>query len=345
MTAKHILQTSLTGLCSAFVLVTCTVAIAQTVNPSAATIDTTDADRFAALFDETKGSPTAMQLDADYLAKAGAGLALLAQTRFQGAEHLAAAIESDPGKYERAIRVCLPLAKSAQGELRAIYAKLGELLPEYDLPKVHAVFGAGTSAGTAASDVQVLGLEVICAAKNTEEEIRETFRFFFAHESVHAFQGMPSEHVYAIDPLLVASIYEGVADYIAMTVTGRVPDTWRDQWARDNSDLLWSQYASDREVLRKSAERGETLATLSTEARDAFRRWHFNAGIAPSGWPDEAGYWIGRQIVTAYAERSADKGLAIRKLLNLQDPIGVLEASGFVHRLTIKSKTEEKPND
>jgi hypothetical protein len=345
MAAKHILQTSLTRLLSAFVLATSPMALAQTVNPSEANVDTTDADRFAALFEETNGAPTVAQLEAEYLATAGSGLALLAETRFRGAEHLAAAIQEDSAKYERAIRVCLPLAKSAQGELRAIYAKLHELLPEYDLPQVHAVFGAGTSAGTAAPGVQVLGLEVICAAKNTEEEIRETFRFFFAHESVHAFQGMPNEHVYAIDPLLVASIYEGVADYIAMTVTGRLPDTERDRWARANSDMLWSQYAADREALRKSAERGETLATLSPEARGAFRRWHFNAGIAPSGWPDEAGYWIGRQIVTAYVERSTDKGLAIRELLNLQDPIGGLEASGLAGRLNVNSNTEEKPND
>ncbi len=345
MAATHILHRSLTGLLSALVLATSPMALAQNVNPSAATIDTTDADRFATLFDETSGAPTAAQLEADYLANAEPGLALLAQTRFRGAEHLAAAIEEDPGKYQRAIRVYLPLAKSAQGELRAIYAKLHELLPEYELPQVHAVIGAGTSASTAAPGVHVLGLEVICAAKTTEEEIRETFRFFFAHESVHAFQGMPSEHVYAIDPLLVASIYEGVADYIAMTVTGRVPDTERDRWARENSDMLWSHYAADREVLRKSAERGETLATLSPEARGAFRQWHFNAGIAPSGWPDEAGYWIGRQIVTAYVERSANKGLAIRELLNLQDPIGVLEASGLASRLTNKPNSEEKPND
>ena len=345
MAATHILHRNLTGLLSVYMLAMSPMAIAHTVDPSEAIVDTIDADRFAALFEETNGAPTAAQLEADYLANAGPGLVLLAQTRFRGAEPLAAAIEADPGKYKHAISVCLPLAKSAQGELRAIYAKLHELLSEYELPQVHAVFGAGTSAGTAAPGVQVLGLEVICAAKNTEEEIRETFRFFFAHESVHAFQGMPSEHVYAIDPLLVASIYEGVADYIAMTVTGRVPDTERDRWARANSDMLWSQYAADREVLRKSAERGETLATLSQEARGAFRRWHFNAGIAPSGWPDEAGHWIGRQIVTAYVERSANKGSAIRELLNLQDPIGVLKASGLPGRLNVKSNTEEKPND
>ena len=341
MAIKHFLLPGLVCILSILIFATSPMALVQPVNPSAATIDTSDADRFAALFDETDGTPTAMQLEAEYLVNAGPGLALMAQTRFQGAEHLAGAIEADPGKYERAISVCLPLATSAQDDLRAIYGKLHELLPEYDLPQVYAVFGAGTSADTAAPGVQVLGLEVICAAKGTEEEIREAFRFFFAHESVHAFQGMPSESVYAMDPLLVASIYEGVADYIAMTITGRVPDAERDKWAHENSEMLWSQYVADRKLLRASAARGETLATLSPDARDAFRRWHFNAGIAPSGWPDEAGYWIGRQIVTAYLERSSDTAAATGELLSLQDPIAVLEASGLAGLMTERTNIKE----
>ncbi|MCR9193545.1 MAG: DUF2268 domain-containing protein [Hyphomonas sp.] len=345
MAIKHFLLPGLVGILSILIFAASPMALAQPVNPSAATIDTSDADRFAALFEETDGAPTAMQLEVEYLANSGPGLALMAQTRFRGAEQLAGAIEADPGKYDRAISVCLPLAKSAQDDLRATYAKLHELLPEYDLPQVYAVFGAGTSAGTAAPGVQVLGLEVICAVKYTDDEINETFRYFFAHESVHAFQGMPSERVIAIDPLLVASIYEGMADYIAMTITGHAPDVARDEWARENSDMVWSQFAADRKVLQESAARGETLATLSPVARDAFRRWHFNAGIAPSGWPDEAGYWIGRQIVTAYVERSANKDLAIRELLNLQNPIEVLQASGLAARLNTRSNTEENSND
>ena len=321
------------------------IALAQSVDPSTAVIDTTDAERFVALFAETNGSPTASQLEDRYLNGAGPGLRLLAQSRIRGAEHLAEAIASDPGKYERAIEVCLPLARSAQGDLRQIYSKLHDLLPEYNLPEVHAVFGAGTSAGTAAPGVQVLGLEAICAAKSAEVEIQKTFRFFFAHESIHAFQGMPNQSVYAMDPLLVASIYEGVADYIAMIVTGRVPDAERDRWAQANSEMLWPQYAADRQVLRESAGRGETLATLSPAARDAFRRWHFNAGIAPTGWPDEAGYWIGRQIVTAYVDQSEDKALAIRELLTLEDPLKVLEASGFSDRLSVETTAETNSND
>lgn len=326
-------------------LVVSPMAVAQTIDPAAAVVDTVDADRFAALFLEANRSPTAAQLEDRYLTNAGPGLALLARTRIRGAEHLAAAIAGDPDKYDRAIKVCLPLAKSAQGDLQAIYTKLHKLLPEYDLPQVYGVFGAGTSAGTAAPGVQVLGLEVICAAKSTDEEIRETFRFFFAHESIHAFQGMPSDSVIAMDPLLVASIYEGVADHIAMTVTGSVPDIERDQWARANADMVWPQYASDRQVLKESANRGETLATLSPKARKAFQRWHFNAGISPSGWPAEAGYWIGRQIVTAYVEQSEDRGAAIRELLNLQDPVKVLEASGFAERLTVKPNAGENSDE
>lgn len=314
-------------------IVLAAVAVAQSLSPKGAEVFTDDADMFAKLFEETGGAPTAHQLQERYLDKGDLGLQLLAQTRIRDAGHFADVIAADPDKYRRAIDVCLPLAKSATADLRAIYRDLSGLLPEYNLPEVHVVFGAGTSAGTAAPGVQVLGLEVICAEKQTEEDIRDTYRFFFAHETIHTFQGTPSESVYSIDPLLVVSIYEGTADYIAMTVTGRVPDEVRDQWAYENSEMIWAQYAADRHVMRESAAKGETLASLSPRARNALRRWHFNAGIAPEGWPHEAGYWVGRQIVTAYVERSADHNQAIRDLLGLKDPSAVLEASGFSDRL------------
>ena len=296
-------------------------------------VNTADADRFAVLFNETGGEPTVQQLETRYLQEAGSGLILLQRTRFGSADKLHAAIAAQPQKYQRAIEVCLPLAKRASDDLRTIYKEISVLLPDYDLPEVHAVIGAGTSAGTAQPGVQVLGLETICAAKQTQAEILETFRFFFAHETIHAFQGLPDTSVVAMDPLLYASIYEGTADYIATLVTGQVPDKERNSWAEANAEMLWSQYSSDRQTLKESSYQGGPFTDLPEEARAAFVRWHFNAGIAPEGWPVEAGYWIGRQIVSSYMENSNDPDADLRSLLTLQDPEAVLQRSKFAERL------------
>lgn len=60
---------------------------------------------------------------------------------------------------------------------------------------------------------------------------------------------------------------------------------------------------------------------------------------------DEAGYWIGRQILTGYVEQAADEALAIRELLHLEDPIGALETSGLADRLRVEPNFEESWND
>ena len=298
-------------------------------DPLEAVVESRDADRFAALFLASDGQPTEEALEDQYLSAAGDGLSLMQATRFGSAAALSAAIAQKPGIYSDAIERCLPLIKGADRDLKAIYLALSGLFPGRPLPRVEIVFGAGTAAGIASQGVQVIGLETLCAGSRTDGELREALRYFFAHETIHSFQPPLDASTLGADPLLSLALHEGIADMVAAIVLGREPDAGRHAWASARREELLTRFHRDRQILKDSASRGETPATLSPEARDAFRRWHFNHGNVPDDWLSDLGYWVGRQIASAYVDQAANRREAIYDLLRGMEPMQVLKASGL----------------
>ena len=303
-------------------------ALAKQDAPHSPHVQSVDAHRFAALFDAHDGALDAELLQAEYLDGAGRGVEVFTPSRIQNADNLARAVAEDPEAYRRGIEVCLPIADSMNAELQETYAAMQPLFPGRDLPEIHVVFGAGNSGGTAASDALVLGLEVICRVGQSEEEIRSIFRFFFAHEAVHALQTQNMD-AFARDPLLYMSLLEGQADYVSLLVTGQVPTQSRHDWAVENEDGLWPEFSRDRRILKVAAEAGASYGNLPPEAATALTRWHANAGRAPDGWPYELGYWMGRQIVADYVTRADDPDQALIDLLNITDPVRVLSQTRY----------------
>ncbi|WP_374346936.1 hypothetical protein [Chitinimonas sp.] len=296
-------------------------------DPFSVRIQSEDAQRFAKLYLAQKGVLTSEALQRGYLDGAGRGVAVFTPQRIENAENLALSVKKRGGDYAYAIENCLPILDSLNAEMRAIYLALHGLLPEARLPAVYVVFGAGNSGGHAVADSQVIGLEVACKKGVSMDEFRRYMRMMFAHESVHSLQ-THSEAAYTSqqDSMLSTAIAEGTADYIASIVLGKVPDPERDQWARDNSEMLWKAFAADRETVLQAKV---SVWSGDSPARRAFFRWFANAGSPPKGWHSEAGYWIGRQIAAAFVERSPDKLAAIKRLLAMDDIAGILRDSGI----------------
>ena len=293
---------------------------AQSIDPLTAHVELDDAQRFAALFIETDGAPTAEQLQERYLDKGGRALETFTPDRIENAQNLADRVAQNAPAYADAIERCLPLVRETEDELRSVYLGFRGLLPEKPLPRIAMVFGAMNSGGTAGPNMQVLGLEVLCNAAPDEAAFRATMRIFYAHETVHTFQRIGGPKVDA-DPMLSAAINEGTADYIAAVVTGEVPDPKRDAWASANRDMVMREFASDLAKVRDSS--------LDSDARNAaYFRWFANAGNAPEGWPSELGYWVGMQIVKGYVENATDPHAAIRQVLAFDDPAAILLLSG-----------------
>ncbi|MGB6317035.1 MAG: hypothetical protein WBG08_00245 [Litorimonas sp.] len=292
--------------------------------------DLADAERFAVLFDRTDGAPSVAQIQSDYLDGAGRGVEIFTPYRIVSAEHLAQQVSEQAEMYRRGIDVCLPAAREAEPMLHAVYAELTKLFPDRTMPDIHFVFGAGNSGGTAAPDAQVIGLEVVCAVRESRAEIDQKLRFFFAHETVHAFQPPTDFDLLFRDPLLHGVLREGFADYIAWRVTGEVPDADRDLWATERGKTLWREFERDRQLILASiADGSTTLETWSDEAVAARQNWLGNYKRVPEGWPHEMGYWIGRQIVTDYISRADDPDAAFQAVLGMTDPAAILQATRY----------------
>jgi hypothetical protein len=295
---------------------------AASSDPLTVEIGADDARRFANLMKDG-AMPSAEVLQREYLDRAGAGVKIFTPQRIVDAKRLARMLAAKPDNYRYAIQECLPRLPALRSDLKAIYLAFAGLLPERPLPAIEVVFGALNSGGTASSDMQVIGLEVTCPPGTTPDQFRTTMRSFFAHETVHTWQGDASPQALA-DPLLSQALREGVADYLANVVTGEMPKPDRDTWARERELWLWEEFKRDRQFVRTDSD---SLGKPGASPR--FNRWFANCGSAPEGWPCEAGYWIGMRIAEAYVNRSPDKRAAIRKLIELEDPAAILKASGY----------------
>lgn len=291
-------------------------------DPLTATIRTEDADRFADLFERTNGRPSAEQLQREYLRPGSYGVHVFTPNRIRDATALAKAVAAQPERYARAVRTCLPIAKQATPELRAIYLALHGLFPERPLPRIYLVFGSGNSGGTADAGAQVLGLEVLCDLAKAPEELRNILRGFFAHETVHTWQGDVQARQ-AGGVLLTSVLQEGAADFIALLVTGRQMDPARHAWALPREAELWRVFEADLRVTR-----GLNWNDLkpNTPASNSLKRWVTNHGQAPQGWPSELGYWLGQRIWERWYERQPDKRAAMRAMRNVMDAEAVLRA-------------------
>jgi hypothetical protein len=286
------------------------------VDPLTVSVDTSDADRFADLLARTDGKPSPSQLQTEYIDKGGSGLRQVMMERIGTAEKLAATIAARSAMYERAIGDCLPVARASTTELRAVYLALSGLFPDAPLPRVQIVFGAGTSGGTAGPGVQVLGLEVLCALDPAPDKLRETLRKFFAHETVHTLQTRLSSDQYARNPLLATVLMEGAADFVATLITGDQIDAARAVWAQDREATLLAEF--DRDVVALAGF--DPASAAPNDVRLArLRRWVWNYGDAPTGWPHEVGYWVGQRLWQRWYDRQPDKRRAVAEMLVIRD--------------------------
>jgi hypothetical protein len=313
-------------------LVSTTHAVARErrpVDPLLAKVDESDAQRFAKLWRNTGGKPTAAQIQRNYLDHAGHAVEVFTPGRIGSAQHLAEKIAQNPALYGDAVERCLPWLTRTNAELRATYLGMRGLLPLRELPRIAVVVGANNSGGTAAPGIQVIGLEVICRLSPTEEAFDARMRQFFAHETVHTFQ--PGEQDSAAAGLLGAALREGVPDYVTELVTGRVPNLDRDVWARGREAQIWKDFQADAAIVRAGTGAD---GNLTPAAQAAFRRWFANAGSPPTGWPDELGYWVGMRIAEAYVAAAENPHRAIDELIEAQDPAGILRKSGYGEKFT-----------
>lgn len=278
--------------------------------PAPVEIRTDDVARFFALYDRTDGTPTAAQLQGEYLDRGTDGLREFVEARIGSAGKLARKIREEPQLYVEA-RTCAAALPDIRTRVDDAFVRLADIYPRASFPPVTLVVGRGTSGGTTTPSGVTVGLEVICGASWLGPDIRDRFVHLIAHEYAHVQQPGAAVEPPEDATLLYRVLLEGGAEFIAELTSGQVSNVHLQAWTRGKECEI------EREFL---------AASPGTDVS----QWLYN-GVGDRQHPGDLGYWVGYRIASAHYARAADKQAAIAELIRLgpDDAQRYLEASGW----------------
>lgn len=234
------------------------------------------------------------------------------------------AIDDYP-RFWDSVRPRTALARDALNRVEDHLARFRALYPDLRPATIYFVVGALRSVGTADGDKVLIGVELATAdttvvTDEMPQPMRQSFETYFAtdplqhldllaiHEFVHAQTTGGSQ------TLLAQALYEGVAEFVAEQVTGRLPDLEAMRYGPANEDEVRAAFQADMDDER-------------------YGGWLY-AGPHERFGVGDLGYYVGYAICRSYYERAADRALAIRRMLELDfaDQAAVdafVDASGY----------------
>ena len=133
-----------------------------------------------------------------------------------------------------------------------------------------------------------------------------------AHEYVHTLQreSLGSLWGYAEHRLLLQSIREGAADFVAEAVTGRRINQAVHAYGERHEAELWAAFQKEMY--------GNVLSG-----------WLYQGGNAMGEAPADLGYYIGYKICEAYYQRAEDKAGALQRIVRIGNHRRFLRKSGY----------------
>ncbi len=279
--------------------------------PDALVIETTDVDRFYALYDAADGRPTADQLQA-YLDQGSEGLRHLARVRNVTGPRMAEAVTSRPEIYARA-RECAAVLPRARSRVVEALNRLQALYPEAKLPPATFAVGRGRpiGIGSPVNGIQI-GLEALCASDFINPDVEDRFVRVLVHEFVHVQQAealVDSE----TPTVLEVSLIEGIAEFVTELVSGDGAYAYLDPLVAGREAEIEAAFLPDVDKRDLSA-------------------WVYNS--TPEK-PGDLGYWVGYRIAKAYYGQAADKREALRRMLRMTDAKAFLAESGWRPGMTL----------
>lgn len=282
-------------------------------------IVTDDIGRFWEAYDAVRRTDDpAQQLDLFqklYLDRGTPGLYAFAEAKGYTAQTYVDTILAYP-KYWDSVRPKTGNIRASLGKAEAYLDRFGQLYPGLRPASIYFEIGALRSAGTTLENKVLIGVEMAMGdpAVDTSQMPAGLQRFFsgyfaskpadnidllIVHEAVHTQERGDRKN------LLSQAIYEGVADFVAEKVTGRMPD------------LPYVTYGPANDARIKAA------FVRDMHAND-YGGWLYNGTDNAFGVRD-LGYYVGYAICARYYARSADKTRAIREMIELDfaDPVAV----------------------
>lgn len=288
-------------------------------DPDAAGLVTEDLPRFWAAWDETAQTGNRAErvevFQRSYLDRGTPGLEAFTRLRIHSADELVSAIDKHP-RYYASLRGSSGLLEAQKPAIREALQGMAAVYPEGVFPDVYFLIGRMNSGGTLDDAGLLIGLEMYGRGNGVPlGELGEWHRAVLgelanlpdivAHEWVH-FQQSPE--VQDQPTLLRAALREGVADFLSELGTGRHINRHVHAWAEPRAAGLWAEF---RQAMDGSDYTGWLYDTQAGDGR-----------------PADLGYWMGYRIARAYYRRAADKRVAVRDMLHIEDEYAFLEASG-----------------
>jgi transposase len=275
------------------------------------TVVVEDVDRFWTAYDavraETDPATQRLLFERLYIEPGTAGLHAFIAAKGYTVDDYLDAIRRYP-RYWDTIRPRTALAAGALGKLDAHLVRFRELYPDLRPAGVYFEIGALRSAGTTLEDKVLIGVEMATGDPSVDtSEMPERLQRFLAgyfasrpldnldllamHEFVHTQERGERRN------LLAQAIYEGVADFVAQQVTGRMPD------------LPYVGYGPANDAAIKTAFARDMMGA-------DYSGWLYNNTDNPFGVRD-LGYYVGYAIVSRYYAQSEDKSAAIKAMIEL----------------------------
>jgi hypothetical protein len=265
-----------------------------------------DVTRFFKIYDGANGHPTADQLQHDYLDQGTEGLHTFAQLRNITGARIADTLAKNPEIYADAKR-CMIVLPQARERIKIALSKLADIYPDAKFPSVTIAVGRGkpVGVGSPVSGVMI-GLEALCGVTYFDSNVEDRFVHVIAHEYIHV------QQVRALvdddqPTVLEGSLIEGAAEFMAERISGAISDPG-----------VWAEAKGRETKIETSFVPDEDNTDLSN--------WLYNGTIDKAG---DLGYWVGYRIVKSYYQHAADKGQAIRDILQMSDPKAFLAKSGW----------------
>jgi Predicted Zn-dependent protease (DUF2268) len=303
---------------------------AQNTDPMKARLVTSDIPRFWAVFDNASLHDAADLFQRDYFDPGSEGLKTFVKVRIGNARNLAAVAAARP-RYFSAIRentLALDRNPDVKSAIQASFRKLKEIYPDAVFPDVYFLIGALNSGGTTDGGKGLLiGLEMNARDDRTPvDELTKWERssvgqianvpHIVAHEVIHVEQKQanPSRESDGRKPtLLEQALDEGGADFLGEMISGGVINRTQRAFGNEHERELWDEFRT---------------AMNGTDAR----KWLYE-GDRAKGRPADMGYYMGYRICEAFYRKAADKSEALRRILALNDPEGLLRDSGYAEQV------------
>ncbi|HSJ67995.1 MAG TPA: DUF2268 domain-containing putative Zn-dependent protease [Anditalea sp.] len=185
--------------------------------------------------------------------------------------------------------------------------KLKKVYPSAYFPPIYFLIGSLTNVGTPDGyGGMLIGTEHLCLHPEVDtSSLSENDRMvlfdidrvipIILHEYVHLQQKNKIEI-----SLLEYSIMEGAADFITHLLLGQYTDPKVYEFGEAHEEDLWKHFYAQMD-------------------EEDFENWLFNAYNPETGYPGNLGYYIGFKICESYYQQSADKTIAVKNILEIQD--------------------------